>query len=103
AQSLTVNFARAEQFKKDSGMTASGQQIPQVMRPVLDVIKNETVQLINIFESRGERIARIFLTGGGSKLPGLVDYFSGFGKSVELGNPLKNVAYLSDIKPIINT
>jgi cell division ATPase FtsA len=41
AQSLSVNFARAEQFKKDFGMTAAGQQIPQVIRPVLDMIKNE--------------------------------------------------------------
>ncbi|OGE95658.1 MAG: hypothetical protein A3H72_03080, partial [Candidatus Doudnabacteria bacterium RIFCSPLOWO2_02_FULL_48_8] len=49
AQSLSVNFARAEQFKKDFGLTSQNQQIPQVMRPILDIIKNETVQLINLF------------------------------------------------------
>ncbi len=102
AQSLTVNFARAEQFKKDFGMKQSGQQIPQVMRPILDIIKNETQQLINIFESRGERIDKIFLTGGGSKLPGLVEYFSALDKKVELAQPWTNVSLAADLKPIIN-
>ena len=101
AQSLTVNFARAEQFKKDFGMNASGQQIPQVMRPILDIIKNETTQLINIFEVSGERIQKIFLTGGGSKLPGLVDYFSVLEKKVELAQPWSNVRYSAQLKPVI--
>jgi type IV pilus assembly protein PilM len=100
AQSLSVNFARAEQFKKDFGMTKEGQQIPQVMRPILDIIKNEANQLINIFEGRGERIYKILLTGGGSKLPGLSEYFS-LGKPVTLANPLNQVRYNSELKPVI--
>lgn len=101
AQSLSVNFARAEQFKKDFGLSGNAQQIPQVMRPILDIIKNETQQLISLFESRGEKIDKIVLSGGGSKLPGLKEYFSVLGKPVELANPWTQVIYPLNLKPII--
>lgn len=101
SQSLAVNFSRAEQFKKDFGMTAQGQQIPQVMRPVLDIIKNESMQLINIFESHGEHIGHIILTGAGSKLPGFAEYIATLGRPVTLANPWSHVSYPADLKPVI--
>lgn len=101
AQSLSVNFNRAEQFKKDFGLTGQGQQIPQVMRPILDIIKNEAQKLISLVESRGERIDKIVLSGGGSKLPHLKEYFSVFGKSVSLANPWSQVVYPLNMKPVI--
>jgi type IV pilus assembly protein PilM len=102
AQSLSVNFARAEQFKKDFGMTAAGQQIPQVIRPVLDMIKNEAAQLIGLFESHGERMNKIVFSGAGAKLPGLADYFASLGKPIELANPWSKIKYPADLKPVIN-
>lgn len=101
AQSLSVNFARAEQFKKDFGLSSNAQQIPQVMRPILDIIKNEAQQLISLFESRGERIDRILLSGGGSKLPNLKEYFSVLGKPVVLAQPWSRVVYPPNLKPIV--
>lgn len=101
AQSLSVNFARAEQFKKDFGLSGQGQQIPQVMRPILDIIKNEAQKLISLVESRGERIDKIMLSGGGSKLPNLKEYFSVFGKPVIMANPWSQVVYPANLKPII--
>lgn len=102
AQSLNVNFGRAEQFKKDFGLNSGTQQIPQVMRPILDIIKNETMQLIGIFESRGERIDKILLSGAGSKLPYLSEYFSSLGKPVNLANPWSKVIYSQELKPVID-
>lgn len=101
AQSLSVNFARAEQFKKDFGLNNSSQQIPQVMRPILDIIKNEAQQLMNLFESRGEKIDKVLLSGGGSKLPYLKEYFSVLGKPVQLANPWGQVIYAQNLKPIV--
>jgi len=102
AQSLSVNFSRAEQFKKDFGLSNATQQIPQVMRPILDVIKNEAAQLISLFESRGQRIDKIILTGAGSKLPSLKDNLGTLGKPVVLANPWTNVIYPPTLKPIID-
>jgi len=101
AQSLSVNFSRAEQFKKDFGLSSQGQQIPQVMRPILDIIKNEAQQLISLVESRGERVAKIVLSGGGSKLPHLSEHFSIFGKPVSLANPWTGVVYPPKLKPVV--
>jgi type IV pilus assembly protein PilM len=102
AQSLSVNFARAEQFKKDFGMTAAGAQIPQVIRPVLDMIKNEATQLINLFESRGGRMSKVIFSGAGSKLPGLNEYFGSLGKPISFAQPWNKVSYPEDLKPVVN-
>jgi type IV pilus assembly protein PilM len=102
AQSLSVNFARAEQFKKDFGMTAAGAQIPQVIRPVLDMVKNEASQLINLFESHGNRMTKIILSGAGSRLPGLVEYFGTLGKPISLAEPWSKINYPPDLKPVVN-
>ncbi|MGE5297572.1 MAG: type IV pilus assembly protein PilM [Acidobacteriaceae bacterium] len=101
AQSLSVNFVRAEQFKKDFGLSAEGQQIPQVIRPILDIIKNEAWQLISLFESKGEQIDQILLSGAGSKLPSLNEYFGTLGKPVLLANPWSKVIYPDELKPVI--
>ena len=101
AQSLSVNFSRAEQFKKDFGLASGTAQIPQVMRPILDIIKNEAGQLINLFESRGQKIDKIILTGGGSKLPSLREYLSTLGKPVIAANPWARVSYPEKLKPVI--
>jgi len=102
AQSLSVNFARAEQFKKDFGMTQAGAQIPQVIRPVLDMVKNEAIQLINLFESHGNRLSKIVFSGAGSKLPGLSEYFSSLGKPISMAQPWTRVKYSDELKPVIN-
>lgn len=101
AQSLSVNFARAEQFKKDFGLTGQGHQMPQVMRPILDIIKNEAQQLSSLVESRGEHVGKIILTGGGSRLPNLKEYFATLGKPVVLANPWGQVVYPPNLKPIV--
>lgn len=102
AQSLSVNFARAEQFKKDFGMTSAGAQIPQVIRPVLDMVKNEAAQLINLYESHGSKLEKIIFSGAGSRLPGLTEYFAGLGKPISMASPWSKINYSQELKPIVN-
>jgi type IV pilus assembly protein PilM len=101
AQSLHVSFVRAEQFKKDFGLSSQGQQLPQVMRPILDIIKNEAAQLMSLYESRGDRIDKIYLSGAGAKIPSLTQYFASFGKQVILAHPWSRVLYPEKLKPVI--
>lgn len=93
AEGLRISEARAEQFKKDLGLTATSQQIPQAIRPPLDTIKNETSQLINIFEASGGAIQEIIFTGSGARLPGLTQYFSELGPKTAMGDPLKFISF----------
>lgn len=98
AQSLHVSFGRAEQFKKDLGLVNGLRQIPQTMKPIVDTIKNETSQLLKIYESGGSVVKEIFFSGAGAELPGLVNYFSDIGPKVRLGDPLQFMKYNSRLK-----
>ncbi|MDP3741002.1 MAG: type IV pilus assembly protein PilM [bacterium] len=98
AQSLHVSFGRAEQFKKDLGLTGGLQQIPQTMKPAMDSIKNEMKQLLKIFESTGGSIQEVIFAGSGSKLPGLLGYFADLKIKTGLGDPLKYINYDPGLK-----
>lgn len=100
AQTLNVSILRAEQFKKDFGVT-SGTFLPETVKPVLGLIKNEVKQLLTIFQSYSAQLDKIILAGGGSNLPGIVDYFSDLGTPVSLGDPLKTVAYSQELSEIL--
>lgn len=100
AQTLNISFLRAEQFKKDFGMHENT-FLPETIRPVLNLIKNEVKQLLMIFQSHGARLDTIMLVGGGALLPGLVEYFADLGVPVELGDPLRAVAYQQEAAPVL--
>ncbi|TSA45927.1 type IV pilus assembly protein PilM [bacterium] len=99
AQSLKISPARAEAFKRNMGLSKNIGQIPKAMRPALDTMKSEIEQLINIYESSGGAIAEVVLTGNGSNLPGLPDFFSTIGPKITLGDPLKFLSYDQGVKP----
>ncbi len=100
ASSLNITFARAEQFKKEFGVNGSN-FLPETIRPVLDVIKSEIKQLMSVYKSHNVTINNIMLVGGGSQLPGTVDYFKDLGGNVILGNPLAQIAYPKSIEPVL--
>lgn len=100
AQSLNLSYLRAEQFKKDFGVSEAA-FIPEAIKPILNLIKNEVKQLINIYQSHDTKLDKLILVGGGSNLPGIVDFFKDLGVTVDLGDPLKTVAYPKAGAPII--
>jgi type IV pilus assembly protein PilM len=100
AQSLTVSTARAEQFKKDFGISNST-FIPDTVKPVLNLIKTEVKQLLTIYQSQNAQLEKILLVGGGANLPGIVDFFEDLKIKVELGNPLGAVGYAQDLETVL--
>jgi type IV pilus assembly protein PilM len=100
AQSLNISISRAEQFKKDFGISNST-FIPETVKPVLNIIKNEVKQLLTIYQSQNVQVEKILLVGGGANLPGIVDFFQDLKLKVELGNPLGVVGYAQDLEPVL--
>ena len=98
SQSLHVSVARAEQFKMDLGLSGDLQQIPQVMKSSMESIKNETSQLIKIYEASGGTISEIIFAGSGGYLPGLAPFFSDLGVKTSLGDPFKFVGFDERLK-----
>jgi type IV pilus assembly protein PilM len=100
AESLNISVLRAEQFKKDFGVSGST-FLPETIKPVLNIIKNEVRQLLTISQSQSMKIDKILLVGGGSNLPGIVDFFSDLKIPIELGDPLKTVGFAKELEPIL--
>jgi len=100
AETLKISRYRAEQFKKDFGVSKAT-LIPETIRPVLDSIKNEVKQLLTIYQSQNTKVEKILLVGGGANLPEIVSFFEDLKVKVELGNPLAAVGYSQSLEPIL--
>ncbi len=100
AQVLNISQGRAEQFKKDFGVSG-GSFIPEAVRPVLETIRNETKQLFTIYQAKGVDVGKVILVGGGSGLPGLTEFFGELGVPVELGNPLQALTYPAGVEAVL--
>lgn len=102
---LGISFNRAEELKKQKGLTASGgdyelSTLPQIF---LDAIIKETVKAKENHEKNGGRkIERIVLAGGGAKLAGIAEYFGEqMGLPAAVGNSLSAVAYQPEIELLV--
>jgi type IV pilus assembly protein PilM len=100
AQALNISLFRAEQFKKDFGISNST-FIPETVKPVLNLIKTEVKQLLTIYESQNVKVEKILLVGGGVNLPGITGFFEDLKIKIELGNPLAAVGYARDLETIL--
>jgi type IV pilus assembly protein PilM len=101
AQTLNISEARAEQFKKDFGVSGTT-FIPDAIKPVLNVIKTEVKQLLTLYQSQNDKkLEKIILVGGGSSLPAITGFFNDLGIVVELGNPLLTISYSKSLEPIL--
>lgn len=101
AQTLNISEGRAEQFKKDFGVSGTA-FIPEAIKPVLNVIKTEARQLLTLYQSQNnKKVDKVILVGGGSHLPAIANYFEDLNITVELGNPLKTISYRKDLSSIL--
>jgi type IV pilus assembly protein PilM len=96
SHSFGVNEQRANTLKKEIGLKSdSDKKLAEVIIPILSIVvsevkKNEEIYLRN----NHKKLDGVILTGGSSRMPGLLEYFSNeLRLPVELGNPFKMVAY----------
>lgn len=101
AQSLSISPARAEQFKREFGLSKET-FIPEAIKPIMQTIKNEVKQLLSVYTSHNLTINKLVLVGGGANLQALTEFFSDIGLPVELGNPLSRLKYPEGIQPVID-
>ena len=100
AQALNISIFRAEQFKKDFGISNST-FTPDTIKPVLNVIKSEVKQILTIYQSQNTQVEKILLVGGGANLPGIAGFFEDLKIKVELGSPLAAVGYAASLEPVL--
>lgn len=105
---LGINPLRAEELKRSYGLNLQDRgevKITNLLMPLLDVIKRETEKTINnYFLSSKRKVEKVILTGGGSNLQGLDDYYSRqLALPVIKGDPFSCglISYNPSLSPII--
>lgn len=106
-RSLNIDQTRAEQFKRDFGLSPGGEggnQIPQALELVVGSIINEVRYCLNLYQGQAEsgRVEKILLTGGSSFLTGLAEYIGSLlNLKVFIGDPWARVVYPTDLEPVL--
>lgn len=106
ANSLNINWLRAEELKKQNGITMMdhNSQIANVLNPLLAVITKSIQNITDVyFGKTKKKIEKLIIYGGASKMPGFAEYLRGaLAIDVAIGNPFSRVAYDEKIKPLIS-
>ncbi len=105
AQSLNIDQSRAEQFKRDFGLSSSqqGAQVPKTIEFVVSSIVNEIRFVLNLYRSQGSApVEKIILSGGSAFLLNLPDFLQ---KTLSIktfvGDPWARVVYPVELKPVL--
>lgn len=107
ADSLNVNFDRAEQFKLDFGLMMQDEStnVPHAIKDSLQPIINEIQYIFDLYQNQGSlNVSRIVLSGGSAFLPNLTKYLSQLLHiPVYIGNPWDRIIYPLDLKPVLES
>jgi type IV pilus assembly protein PilM len=103
ANSLNIDFRRAEQFKRDIGMSGSS-KIPKVIESILKPVLDEMSYSLRLYQDQSEKkVEQVILSGGSAYLPNLAEYFSQqLDIRVIIGNPWARVSYADELKPALD-
>ena len=106
SNAMNIDLERAEQFKRDFGVSSSETtqgQIPKTIEFVISSIINEVKHCINLYSNVEETpIEKIILSGGSAFLPNLPEYLSKlFNIKVIIGNPWSRVSFPKELEPAL--
>lgn len=100
SQTLNLQTARAEQFKRDFGINST-EFLPEAVKPVLESIKTEVVQVLELYKSHGVGVDNLILVGGAAQMPGLREFFADLAPVVEYGNGVDLLKYPPEVAPVL--
>lgn len=107
AEKLGMSYAQAEQFKFDLSVVLGSdakEELPQLIAKTLEPIVTEIQYMLDFFRSQnGGEVEKIILSGGGSMLLNLADYFSKrLNTKVIIGDSWNRVNYPEELKPVLS-
>lgn len=108
ATSLNINLDRAEQFKRDYGISLnqleSQKGINKTIAASIAPIINEVKYVFSLYQNQENKpVEKIVLSGGSAFLPNLADYFQQlFNKPTLIGNPWDKIVYPEELKPVLD-
>ena len=109
ASGLGINMRRAEELKKQRGLSGLGygpeQELSTLLLPLLDVIINEAKRAKANYESSYQQeITGVVLSGGGASLSGIESYFKReLGLPISKSQPFSAVEYSPKVEPLADS
>ena len=102
ANALGVDFKRADQFKRDVGMSGES-KVPKLIETIIKPIVDEANYSLNLYQSQVKKtIEKIILSGGSAFLPNFDNYLAKtLNLKVIVGDPWARIAYPADLKPAL--
>lgn len=102
ANTLNIDFKRAEQFKRDIGLLG-GSKIPNIIDQALRPVIEEMKYSLNLYQAQsGQVVEKVVLSGGSSYLPNLANYLSKLlNIKVVIGDPWDRIAYPAELRPAL--
>jgi type IV pilus assembly protein PilM len=95
---LGLTFDQAEAVKRGGALPseADGRDLPQVLESISDILALEIQKTFDFYRATSDEgeggVQKIFVSGGGSKLPGLADFLtSRFELPVEHFDPFRRI------------
>lgn len=105
SKNFNIPFTKAESLKKENGISLLSEfpTMPDIIKVQLSFIFQEANNAVLAYEKRyNKNINKIIFTGGGSMLPGLIDYAkTNFSADVELADPFAKVETPVFLKEIL--
>lgn len=105
SQAMGIDFERAEEMKKKIGISSNpeAEGVRRIIMPLLDHIFDEVEKMRSLYLRRHQKtIEKIILSGGGSLMPGLVEYaVKRFGIEVLTATPFDTLEYPTFLQPMI--
>ena len=108
ASSLNINLERAEQFKRDFGVSLNRQEtqkgINKTIATAIGPILNEIKYVFDLYQAQaGANVEKIILAGGSALLNNFNHYLEQlFNKPTVIGNPWDRVVYPAELKPVLD-
>jgi type IV pilus assembly protein PilM len=107
ASALNIGTLRAEQFKRDLGVSvniAGSTVVPKTIAGSAGAIVEEVRYLINVFQNKNEdKIEKVILSGGSAMLPNLAPFMSEkLNMNVVVGDPWARIFCQPELKPILS-
>lgn len=100
SQTLNLATPRAEQFKRDFGLNST-EFLPEAVKPVLESIKTEVKQVLELYKAHGVVVDNLILVGGAAQMPGLKEFFSDLAPVIDYGNAVSLLKYPSEVEPVL--
>ena len=105
ARGLNITLERAEAFKTEVGISErpEDREVASIMSPLIELLFSEIDRILGSYNRKTERrIERVVITGGGSRIKGLIDYTAKrFGLETIQVNPFSRVTYPAFMQPIL--